>query len=464
MLGPSFRQARRERPLLKEPRLDLLTREFDRLAGDLRRPGHTDCSRQRLRGIVAWAETRVGSHPSAQALVDHLAHLATLTSVDAAMLGQRAVLSALGFSGRKGTEALLKATENIVAAMRKYRVHRFICLAPAPEKEGWARRGLLGRFLSSLLRKSPSAQAWERQLDSIRGSPLEWVLVRPTRLTDDAARKSYQVSVGWAEVPEGIPRADVAAFMLEQIVRDEHNRHLCTDLGTERLPPDPALELRAVTGKRRCERDPVRDLPRQFSAAAVPQGVTDVRVFCGGCLVVGGPSYVDEPAAPAAAMRGTSGTEQRIRHPADGALHAIAAADAVHGHDHPEQQGDAERQQVQQLAPLRTEYLQINYAKASDLSALIKSGQNSSLLSERGSVATFPYDLDYKVGERLVSMVPGVDLIRFANSGTEATMARLAMAATALFASRHVLHGVLPGHSVEDCVTRPRSVRTCGAS
>jgi type IV pilus assembly protein PilQ len=45
------------------------------------------------------------------------------------------------------------------------------------------------------------------------------------------------------------------------------------------------------------------------------------------------------------------------------------------------------RQQVQQLAALRTEYLQINYAKAQDLAALIKSGQNNSLLSERGSVA-----------------------------------------------------------------------------
>jgi type IV pilus assembly protein PilQ len=45
------------------------------------------------------------------------------------------------------------------------------------------------------------------------------------------------------------------------------------------------------------------------------------------------------------------------------------------------------RQAVQQLAPLRTEYLQINYAKAADLAALIKSGQNSSLLSDRGSVA-----------------------------------------------------------------------------
>ncbi|HEX7113936.1 MAG TPA: type IV pilus secretin PilQ [Steroidobacter sp.] len=45
------------------------------------------------------------------------------------------------------------------------------------------------------------------------------------------------------------------------------------------------------------------------------------------------------------------------------------------------------RQQVQELSPLRTEYLQINYAKASDLAALIKSGQGGSLLSDRGSVA-----------------------------------------------------------------------------
>jgi len=137
-------------------------------------------------------------------------------AVDSAMLGQRAVLSALGFSGRHGSESLLKATENIVAAMQKYRVHRLICLAPAPVKEGWARRGLIGKLLSPFLQKSP-LHDWERQLDSIRGSPLEWVLVRPTRLTNDPARGSYQVSVGWAEVPEGISRGDVARFMLEQL-------------------------------------------------------------------------------------------------------------------------------------------------------------------------------------------------------------------------------------------------------
>ena len=42
--------------------------------------------------------------------------------------------------------------------------------------------------------------------------------------------------------------------------------------------------------------DAVRMLPREFSGS-LPAGVTDVRVFCGGCLVVGGPSYTTEPNA-----------------------------------------------------------------------------------------------------------------------------------------------------------------------
>ena len=45
------------------------------------------------------------------------------------------------------------------------------------------------------------------------------------------------------------------------------------------------------------------------------------------------------------------------------------------------------QKQITELSPVRTEYLQVNYAKASDLAALIKSQGRSSLLSERGSVA-----------------------------------------------------------------------------
>jgi UbiD family decarboxylase len=45
--------------------------------------------------------------------------------------------------------------------------------------------------------------------------------------------------------------------------------------------------------------DAVRDLPRHFGAAALPRGVTDVRVFCGGCLVADAPAYAAEPGAAA---------------------------------------------------------------------------------------------------------------------------------------------------------------------
>jgi len=45
--------------------------------------------------------------------------------------------------------------------------------------------------------------------------------------------------------------------------------------------------------------DPVRELPRAFTAPEIPQGTTDIQVFSPGCLVVGGPAYADDPGAAA---------------------------------------------------------------------------------------------------------------------------------------------------------------------
>jgi 4-hydroxybenzoate decarboxylase subunit C len=46
--------------------------------------------------------------------------------------------------------------------------------------------------------------------------------------------------------------------------------------------------------------DPVRELPREFRPAVPPPPeVTGANVFCGGCLVVGGPSAADDPGAAA---------------------------------------------------------------------------------------------------------------------------------------------------------------------
>ncbi len=47
----------------------------------------------------------------------------------------------------------------------------------------------------------------------------------------------------------------------------------------------------------------------------------------------------------------------------------------------------AARQELQELTPLRSDYIQVNYAKAAELAALIQGGGDNSLLSERGSVS-----------------------------------------------------------------------------
>jgi 3-polyprenyl-4-hydroxybenzoate decarboxylase len=40
--------------------------------------------------------------------------------------------------------------------------------------------------------------------------------------------------------------------------------------------------------------DPVRDIPKEFRGE-LPNGITSAQAFCGGCLVVKGADYLEEP-------------------------------------------------------------------------------------------------------------------------------------------------------------------------
>ena len=62
---------------------------------------------------------------------------------------------------------------------------------------------------------------------------------------------------------------------------------------------------------------PVRELPAEFRAAELPRGVTTVRVFCPGCLVVDAPAYADEPGA----------AERLATHPAFGDWPLVVVSD-----------------------------------------------------------------------------------------------------------------------------------------
>ncbi|MCG9695353.1 type IV pilus secretin PilQ family protein [Shewanella sp. Isolate11] len=75
----------------------------------------------------------------------------------------------------------------------------------------------------------------------------------------------------------------------------------------------------------------------------------------------------------------TKGLDKRI----EGNILMVAPAEEIAIRESQELKN---KQEVQELAPLYSEYLQINYAKATDIAALLK-GDDSSLLSGRGSVA-----------------------------------------------------------------------------
>ncbi len=68
----------------------------------------------------------------------------------------------------------------------------------------------------------------------------------------------------------------------------------------------------------------------------------------------------------------------------DGNVIIVAPADELAAR---EKADLASQQDIQQLEPLRSEYLQVNYAKASDIAALLKGNGAARVLSARGSVS-----------------------------------------------------------------------------
>ena len=137
-------------------------------------------------------------------------------AVSEAMRNQRAVFCALGPTGRKDREAIAQGTRNIVDAMREHHVRRLIYMPYREQGNGWGPSALFEKLMGTLrTRKTP--ENWQHRVEVIRESPLEWVIVRPTRLTEGPAAKQYQVSIDQSKVPLRISRADVAAFMLEQL-------------------------------------------------------------------------------------------------------------------------------------------------------------------------------------------------------------------------------------------------------
>jgi putative NADH-flavin reductase len=137
-------------------------------------------------------------------------------SVEKAVDGQDAVLCSLG--AVKGTTRS-KGTRNIVRAMVKAGVNRFICLSTLGVGNSRANLNFFWKHImfGLLLRGAYADQV--SQEDYVKESRLDWTIVRPGAFTDGNRTGVYRHGFPSTDrtIKGKLSRADVADFMLKQL-------------------------------------------------------------------------------------------------------------------------------------------------------------------------------------------------------------------------------------------------------
>lgn len=140
-------------------------------------------------------------------------------SVEGAVRGHDAVIvtaSATSLAGfKENPRYFSQGTAYVIEAMKANDVRRLVVLSALGVGESRALSPFLVRkLLIGFILKLPF-EDHERQEQMTRESGLDWVIVRPGRLTDGPARKQYVKKTAIEKVPSSISRADVADFLVE---------------------------------------------------------------------------------------------------------------------------------------------------------------------------------------------------------------------------------------------------------
>jgi len=145
-------------------------------------------------------------------------------SVEDAIRGQDAVLCAIGRPPTDKNNLRANGTKNIIRAMEKTGVKRFICQSSDGVGDSADRLPFLYKYLivPLMLRRVFADHALQE--DHIKKSRLDWVIARPTALTNGEHTGAYQQ--GYAAdnktITHKISRADTADFMLKQLAANNY--------------------------------------------------------------------------------------------------------------------------------------------------------------------------------------------------------------------------------------------------
>ena len=143
-------------------------------------------------------------------------------SVEKAVQGQEAVLCSIG-AGRKGT-IRSEGTRHIVRAMENAGVRRFICQTTLGVGDSRGNLNFFWKYIMFGLILRDAFTDHERQEDYVKQSRLDWTIVRPGAFTNGERTGVYRHGFPASEkaLKLKISRADVADFMLKQLVDDTY--------------------------------------------------------------------------------------------------------------------------------------------------------------------------------------------------------------------------------------------------
>ncbi|MDY8137776.1 SDR family oxidoreductase [Aquimarina sp. 2201CG5-10] len=133
---------------------------------------------------------------------------------------QDAVLSALGHKKFFiKTNILSEGTKNIINAMSKHHIKRFICITSLGINESRFKLGLYYTLFTIPVILFFYFLDKSKQEKLIMQSDLDWTIIRPAQLFNGKKRTRYKhgIKVGHYILTRVISRADVAHFMLHQL-------------------------------------------------------------------------------------------------------------------------------------------------------------------------------------------------------------------------------------------------------
>lgn len=142
--------------------------------------------------------------------------------VASAMQGCDAIISALGHNSAAKTDVLTAATKAVLAGITPQQ--RFISLTGygVPDSND-PKPTLGGTLVNEIIKRIPGEMFLDglRHAELLRQSRASWVLVRAPRMSGGPLTHAYRTGYFEMKLTSSVTRADVAAFMLENLITDE---------------------------------------------------------------------------------------------------------------------------------------------------------------------------------------------------------------------------------------------------